>query len=123
MREGLLTVYTQTTIVLSTEVPVSNQSLVHTRNTSTDFSPNSLRNISSMTQSFSSILHRGYKQHSIDTASITDTKNMAVSDAVERVFRELKRRTNQFSNCFSNAEAETAENWLQVFAFAWNQLI
>jgi transposase-like protein len=44
-------------------------------------------------------------------------------NAVERVFRELKRRTNQFSNCFSHAEADTVENWLQAFAFAWNQLI
>jgi transposase-like protein len=44
-------------------------------------------------------------------------------NAVERVFREVKRRTNQFSNCFSHAEADTAENWLQAFAFAWNQLI
>jgi putative transposase len=44
-------------------------------------------------------------------------------NSVERVFRELKRRTNQFSNCFSHAEAETVENWLQAFAFAWNQLI
>jgi len=32
-------------------------------------------NISSMTYSFSSILHRGCKQHSIDTASITDAKD------------------------------------------------
>ncbi|MGZ0746158.1 IS6 family transposase, partial [Haloparvum sp. AD34] len=31
--------------------------------------------------------------------------------------------TNQFSNCFSHARAETVENWLQAFAFAWNQLI
>jgi putative transposase len=44
-------------------------------------------------------------------------------NSVERVFRELKRRTNQFSNCFSHAEAETVENWLQAFTFAWNQLI
>jgi transposase-like protein len=44
-------------------------------------------------------------------------------NAVERVFREVKRRTNQFSNCFSHAEADTVENWLQAFAFAWNQLI
>ena len=44
-------------------------------------------------------------------------------NSVERVFRELKRRTNQSSNCFSHAEAETVENWLQAFAFAWNQLI
>jgi putative transposase len=44
-------------------------------------------------------------------------------NSVERVFRELKRRTNQFSNYFSHAEADTVENWLQAFAFAWNQLI
>ena len=44
-------------------------------------------------------------------------------NSVERVFREIKRRTTSFSNCFSNAEADTAENWLQSFAFAWNQLI
>jgi transposase-like protein len=44
-------------------------------------------------------------------------------NAVERVFRELKRRTNQFSNTFSHVEPRTAENWLQAFAFAWNQLI
>ncbi|MFC6727049.1 IS6 family transposase [Natronoarchaeum mannanilyticum] len=30
-------------------------------------------------------------------------------NSVERVLRELKRRTNQFSNCFSHAEATTAE--------------
>ena len=29
--------------------------------------------------------------------------------SVERIFREVKRRTNQFSNCFSHAEAETVE--------------
>jgi len=44
-------------------------------------------------------------------------------NSVERVFRELKRRANQFSNCFSHAEADAVENWLQAFAFAWNQLI
>ncbi|PSP83316.1 IS6 family transposase, partial [Halobacteriales archaeon QS_6_64_34] len=31
-------------------------------------------------------------------------------NAVERVFREVKRRTSSFSNCFSNAEAETADD-------------
>ncbi|MFC4408366.1 IS6 family transposase, partial [Haloarchaeobius iranensis] len=30
---------------------------------------------------------------------------------------------NAFSNCFSHAEAETADEWLKSFAFAWNQLI
>jgi transposase-like protein len=44
-------------------------------------------------------------------------------NAVERVFREIKRRTICFSNCFSNAEAETADEWLRSFSFAWNQLI
>jgi transposase-like protein len=44
-------------------------------------------------------------------------------NSVERVFREIKRRTTSFSNCFSNAEADTADNWLRTFAFAWNQLI
>jgi len=44
-------------------------------------------------------------------------------NAVERVFREIKRRTLCFSNCFSNAEAETVDDWLRSFSFAWNQLI
>jgi putative transposase len=37
---------------------------------------------------------------------------------VKRVFRGIKRRTPAFSNCFSNADAETADNWLKSFAFA-----
>jgi len=44
-------------------------------------------------------------------------------NAVERVFRKIKRRTVCFSNCFSNAAAETADDWLRSFSFAWNQLI
>jgi putative transposase len=44
-------------------------------------------------------------------------------NAVERVFRDIKRRTICFSNCFSNAEAKTADDWLRSFSFAWNQLI
>jgi len=44
-------------------------------------------------------------------------------NSVERVFREIKRRTTKFSNCFSNAKAETADEWLRSFAFAWSQLI
>ncbi|MDS0300915.1 IS6 family transposase [Halogeometricum sp. S1BR25-6] len=39
-------------------------------------------------------------------------------NAIERIFRELKRRTSSFSNCFSHVFPETAENWLQAFA-AW----
>ena len=37
-------------------------------------------------------------------------------NSVERIFRELKRRTSSFSNCFSHVEPETAESWLQAFA-------
>ena len=44
-------------------------------------------------------------------------------NSVERVFREVKRRTCSFSNCFSNANTETADDWLRRFTFAWNQLI
>ena len=44
-------------------------------------------------------------------------------NGVERVFREIKRRTTSFLNCFSNAEADTADDWLRSFAFTWNQLI
>jgi putative transposase len=39
-------------------------------------------------------------------------------NAIERIFRELKRRTSLFSNCFSHIQPETAENWLQGFV-AW----
>jgi len=51
------------------------------------------------------------------------TESNGNRNAVERVFKELKRRTKQFANHFKHAEAETAENWLQTFAFTWNQLI
>ena len=44
-------------------------------------------------------------------------------NSAEHVFRDLKRRITCFSNCFSNAEAETTDEWLRSFAFAWNQLI
>ena len=37
-------------------------------------------------------------------------------NAVERVFREIKRRTSSFSNTFSNVQPTTAERWLQSFA-------
>jgi transposase-like protein len=44
-------------------------------------------------------------------------------NAVERVFREIKRRTVAFSNSFSHAHATTVDEWFQAFAFAWNQRI
>lgn len=44
-------------------------------------------------------------------------------NAVERLFKEIKRRTNQFANHFRHASAASAESRLQTFTFAWNQLI
>jgi len=44
-------------------------------------------------------------------------------NSVERVFKELKRRTKAFATHFRHAEPETAETWLQAFAVCWNQLI
>jgi transposase-like protein len=44
-------------------------------------------------------------------------------NAVKRVFYESKQRTNKFSNTFNHVESKTAENWLQAFAFTWNQRI
>lgn len=41
-------------------------------------------------------------------------------NAVERVFREVERRTSSFSNCFSHADPTTAETWLQAHAVWWN---
>jgi transposase-like protein len=43
-------------------------------------------------------------------------------NSVERVFREVKRRTSSFSNCFSHVEPDTAETWLRTFAVWWNSL-
>jgi transposase-like protein len=81
------------------------------------------------------------KKHDVDDAVFLIDGSLSLNDAcsrhgldfryekhgnrnsVERVFREVKRRTSSFSNCFSNAEAETADDWLRSFAFAWNRLI
>ena len=42
---------------------------------------------------------------------------------VERVFQEIKRRTNQFYNNFPNANPETVESWLKALAWGQNELI
>ncbi|WP_407652241.1 hypothetical protein [Halomicrococcus gelatinilyticus] len=42
---------------------------------------------------------------------------------VERAFKEVERRTNQFANHFRHATHRSTEGWLQTFAFVWNQLI
>ena len=41
---------------------------------------------------------------------------------VERVFREVKRRTYSFSNTFRHAQPMMSERWLQAFAIWWNSL-
>ena len=43
-------------------------------------------------------------------------------NSVERVFREVKRRTSSFSNTSSHVNPETAETWLQSFAVWHNSL-
>ena len=42
-------------------------------------------------------------------------------NSVERVFRELKRRTSSFVNIFSNVKPTTAGSWLEAFAVWWNR--
>lgn len=44
-------------------------------------------------------------------------------NSVERVYKELKRRTTAFATHFRHADPTTAEAWLQAFATCWNQLI
>ena len=44
-------------------------------------------------------------------------------NAVERIFREVKRRTSSFSNTFRNAEPTAAESWLRAFAVCWNRCL
>ena len=58
-----------------------------------------------------------------DTASISRYERHGNWNSVKHVFREVKRRTFLFSNFFSNAEKDTADDWLRAFTFAWNQLI
>jgi putative transposase len=41
-------------------------------------------------------------------------------NSIERVFREVQRRTSSFSNCFSHVDPTTAETWLQAHAVWWN---
>jgi putative transposase len=41
-------------------------------------------------------------------------------NAVERIFREIKRRMSLLSNTFSYVQPTTAERWLQAFVVRWN---
>jgi transposase-like protein len=64
-------------------------------------------------------LHRACRKHSLDFRY----ERHGNRNSVERILRRVKRRTTIFSNCFSNVNAETANEWLKSFDFAWNQLI
>jgi transposase-like protein len=44
-------------------------------------------------------------------------------NVIERLYKEIKRRTDQFANHFRNVDPETAETWLLAQAFCQNQLI
>ena len=65
------------------------------------------------------LLHEACRRHGLDFRH----ERHGNRNAVERVFREVKRHTSSFSNCFSHADPETADEWLRSFAFAWNLLI
>jgi transposase-like protein len=41
-------------------------------------------------------------------------------NAIERVFREVERRTSSFANSFNHVEPQTAESWLQALAVRHN---
>jgi putative transposase len=43
--------------------------------------------------------------------------------AIERLYKEIKRRPDQFGNHFRHVEPATAETWLQAQAFCQNQRI
>ena len=61
--------------------------------------------------------HRACEKHGLDFRY----ERYGNRNSVKRVFREVKRRTTL--KLLSNAEAETGDEWLRSFAFAWNQLI
>ena len=60
-------------------------------------------------------LHEACRRHDLDFYH----ERHGHRNAVKRIFREVKRRTSSFSNCFNHADAETADEWLRSFAFAW----
>jgi len=41
-------------------------------------------------------------------------------NAIERVLREVERRTSSFANSFRHVTLETAESWLEAFAVYHN---
>jgi hypothetical protein len=51
------------------------------------------------------------------------TSVLTQPNAVERLFKVLKRRTEAFATNFRHASADSAETWHQTFAYVSNQLI
>jgi len=66
-----------------------------------------------------------------DACSTTHPRMMKTVDShlecikpfFDQVSVSVANPTICFSNCFGIAEADTADNWIQAFAFVWNQLI
>jgi putative transposase len=67
------------------------------------------------------------EKHDVDDADdlIDGLRNEALSyrvqshgyrNQIERVFRDVDRRTASFANCFSHVDPSTAESWLQAHA-------
>jgi hypothetical protein len=52
--------------------------------------------------------YKSFATSDLNRQAVTDstTQRAESGNAVKRVFREVKRRTNRFTNCFSYAEAE-----------------
>lgn len=63
-------------------------------------------------------LHAALHRHGLRFHHVTHGNR----NAIERVFKELKRRTDQFANHFRHAHPDTVESWLQALAFSQNQL-
>ena len=58
-------------------------------------------------------------RHSLRFQHVTDGNR----HAIERAFKRLNHRTEDFANHFRHADPNTAETWLQAFAVCFNQLI
>ena len=75
-------------------------------------------------------LHRRYQLNTIeflvDNAAISDQFSLKTAidfrirhgnrNAIERIFREIERRTSSFANSFSNVALETVQEWLEALA-------
>jgi hypothetical protein len=62
-----------------------------------------------------------YKMRVSVMASISGTRNMEIGMLLNVSLKRSK--IVNYTNCFNNPEAKTADNWLRLFNFAWNQLI